>query len=336
MATLKQMQARKNMFCFFLLVATIVTCYFAYTKEDVYFMGILGSLLYAAPVALYALIVAVRIRWQGKFMFWPLVKFSILVIAPLVLYGRLATSTPNDDIAKEHLRIATYNVLYHHKGSIDKQIEVLEKLDADILSLLEVNEQWEFRLKDYSQTYPFTYKVQDKRANDTVGLSMILSKYPLKKSVRHDEGYITEHYIALPHKVLSIVQIHALPPLGKNLTEKRNKTLDIASNLELGEYKIFLGDFNAVHWQKPIEKILLQQGLRVASKGTPTWPVPVPAAPIDHILTSFNLSPSGSGKICVSESDHCLIYVDINLNILPAPIEEKYQEDTTSPYSASR
>ncbi|MFT7144243.1 MAG: endonuclease/exonuclease/phosphatase family metal-dependent hydrolase [Alphaproteobacteria bacterium] len=341
MATLKQMQARKNLFSVLLAVVTMAVSFFAYTREDIYLFGILGSLLYAAPAVFFVLFLAIRLRGEKSII--QTIKFLIIVLMPLVFYVRLSTSIPNENISKQGLRIASYNVNYFNTVDLDAQLDILEKVDADILSLIEVNKEWRHRLKDYSETYPFVHIVEGSGSNDVVGLNMLLSKFPIKQSISHDFGHIGEHRIKLPSKVISIVQVHPTPPLGKYLTQRRNISLDIASKLELGEYKVFLGDFNAVHWQDPIKKIVIEQGLRVATKGDATWPVPLPAAPIDHILTSFNLAPKGNGKVCVITSDHCLIYVDIVIDD-PSdsdeedgePLAPKLQEETISPYSVSR
>lgn len=311
MATLRQMRAMKNRLSLFLVIATLAACFFAYTREDIYIFMVLGSMLWGAPLAFYVILVSIRIRWKG--ILWPWTQFIVLGILPLVAYGRLATSMPDDEVVKEHFRIATYNVSYYSDKNIDEQVEVLEKIDADILSLLEVNPAWESRLNDYTQAYPFRHKVKDTRANGTVGLSVLLSKFPIQQSTVHAEGYATAYKVSVAGKPLDIVQVHPMPPLGKALRESRDKTLSQISKLELADYKIILGDFNTVHWQKPMQEILTSQGVRVASEGRLTWPVPLPAAPIDHILTSYNLPHIKSGKVCPMYSDHCLIYSDINL-----------------------
>lgn len=311
MATLKQSQNNKTIVSVLLAFATIIISFFAYIREDIYIFSILGSLLYAAPVAFYVLFVIIRIRWVGKF--WPCFKFTVFAIVPLIFYGIVSTSTPNDNIEKSFFRVATYNVnLYQIKG-INEQLDILEKVDADILSLTEVNAEWERRLKNYSESYPFVYKVSEGTANGTVGMTMLLSKFPITKSVMHDNGYIFENTVNLGNRMLSVVQVHAMPPLGKNIIRKRDETLNKISELPLGEYRLIMGDFNTVHWQQPMQEIMLKQGLRVATKGMPTWPVPLPAAPIDHILTSFNLPSKGFGKVCLTASDHCLIYADIDV-----------------------
>lgn len=311
MATLKQMRAIKNRLSLLLVIGTIVTSYFAYTREDIYLLGILGSMLYGAPAAFYLLLVAIRIRWKN--ILWPWTQFIIIGILPILAYGRLATSMPTDEIAKEHFRVSTYNINYYATKNIDAKIEVLEKIDADILSLLEVNNEWETRLDNYTESYPYRHKLKDTRANATVGLSMLLSKFPIVESTSHADGYAIEHKVDVAGKILNIVQVHPLPPISQALTASRDEVLSHVANLELGEYKIILGDFNAVNWQKPIEKITLSQGVRIATSGMATWPVPLPIAPIDHILTSFNLPHAGHGKICPMQSDHCLIYSDIKL-----------------------
>lgn len=306
MATVKQMQAKKNFQTVLLIITTIVVCLLSFIKEDVYIFGILGSLLYAAPFAFWVLLVAIRIRWVGKYM--PSLKFIFLAILPLVAYGRIALSTPDTDIEKQGLRFASYNVNRFVESQIDERLKMLEQVDADILSLIEVNKAWETRLKDYTKAYPFTHK--DK---SLTGTNMLLSKYPIKKITKYDDGYILAYQIELPSKTIDVVQLHPMPPMGQNLTEKRNNTLEIASKIELDEFKVFLGDFNTVAWQKPVKNLLSKQGLRVATKHDATWPVPMPASPIDHILTSFNLTYKGHGKVCMWGSDHCLLYTDASI-----------------------
>lgn len=311
MATLRQMKAVKNRLSLLLIVITGFMCFFAYTREDIYILGILGSMLFAAPAAFYVILIAIRIRWKG--IIWPWMQFIVLGLLPIFAYGRIATSTPDADIFKEHFRIASYNINYYSEKNIDAQIEGLEKVNADIISLLEVNTAWEKRLENYTQTYPYRHKVKDSRANATVGLSMLLSKFPIQKATAHAEGYAISYEIEIAGKILNLVQVHPLPPLSQALKESRNNTLSEVSSLELGEFKIILGDFNAVHWQRPMQKIIHEQGVRIASNGRLTWPAILPIAPIDHILTSYNLPHAGSGKLCLTYSDHCLIYSDINL-----------------------
>jgi endonuclease/exonuclease/phosphatase (EEP) superfamily protein YafD len=311
MATLRQMKAVKNRLSLLLLLTTLTISFLAYTKEDIYLLGILGSMLFAAPAVFYALLVAIRIRWKG--ILWPWTQFIVLGLLPLAIYGRIATSMPDKDIEKEHFRVASYNVNYYSKSNIDAQIEALEKINADIISLLEVNPSWEKNLENYTEAYPYRHKVKDTRANATVGLSMLLSKYAIEEVEVHAEGYAIAYKVNIEGKIINLAQVHPLPPLNKALTESRNNTLSKVAGLDLGEYKIILGDFNTVHWQKPMQKILHEQGVRIATDGRLTWPALLPSTPIDHILTSYNLPYIGSGKLCLLYSDHCLIYSDINL-----------------------
>jgi endonuclease/exonuclease/phosphatase (EEP) superfamily protein YafD len=311
MAT-KANKASKNTLTILLIMGTLATSYFAYVSEGSYFFEtILGSLLYGAPAAFFALLVAIRVTWTT--VTTGLLKCLFLIGIPFLLYGYVSMSVPESDIEKEGVRVASYNVMHYGTGQIAERVETLMKLDADILSLLEVNDVWLNVFSQYENIYPHKYELQNNRATGVTGLTVIYSKFPILESEEYGDGFVVSHAIQVAQDtVFRITQVHPVPPLWRFYTKNRNETIASLSDIDITDGNTFiLGDFNTVHWQNPLKSVQKSLNLRLLSKGTPTWPAYFPIAPIDHIYASGDVKVAKQGKICMRGSDHCLVYADI-------------------------
>jgi len=310
----KSQSSVTNTLTIILIIATILCSYLAYVKEGHYFWEtLLGSMLFAAPLLFWTLLVLIRINWAAS-IFTGLFKFSFLVALPLTGYSYLSTSTPEGDIPKEGLRIATYNALFYTNENMEERVETLLKVDADILSVLEVNPVWENVFAEYDALYPYQYIIQSPQAIESTAPTMILSKYQILSSEELDSGFIVNHRVQVAtDTVFNITQTHPVPPLWRKYTERRNLTVETLEDaVTEGEKNTFvLGDFNTVQWHNPLKSVMKRLNLNLATEGMLTWPAVLPVTPLDHIYVSKDVQFSKKGKVCMNGSDHCLVYIDV-------------------------
>ena len=191
------------------------------------------------------------------------------------------------------LKVISYNVLSSNTDH-ENVLSFLEKEDADIVLLLEVNQTWMTALGELNLNYP--YQIGRPR-QDNFGI-LLLSKLPL-----------TSHEVVRPspeHSAFIVANLdwngqnlrffgaHPFTPLGGSRASARNISLKEIKRRSLAttDPQIIAGDLNCSAFSPHFHT--LQKGLRDSARGrgyTATWRRghPIWAIPIDHILTSESL-----------------------------------------------
>ncbi len=189
------------------------------------------------------------------------------------------------------LRIATLNV-FTDNTDYPKIIDYLRNSKLDVVFLSEIEPPLIKSLQDLSDLYPYVY---DESLEGTHGLGFI-SKYPLSQdTVMLDERNhrFLKAGLNWQGQEIVIYAAHPHPPLAARWLQSRNDELAVIRDYIQKESKphIFLGDFNASPWSKPLEQLFRQTTLSHAAKGFgiyPTWryKTRMLSAPLDHILVS--------------------------------------------------
>ncbi len=171
--------------------------------------------------------------------------------------------------------------------------ELIETVDADVLSLCEISTWWLEGLERVLEKYP--YRITHPR-EDNFGIGLF-SKHPFKKSsvssVGQAEVPTCLAVIEFPETDLFVIGTHPLPPGGWRRTYLRNQQLEALGALvrEATQSAILMGDLNVTPWSYHFKELLGTSGLLDSGRGwgfQPTWSAnnPLLWIPIDHFLHS--------------------------------------------------
>jgi endonuclease/exonuclease/phosphatase (EEP) superfamily protein YafD len=146
------------------------------------------------------------------------------------------------------IRIMLINV-NTQQGNPDKVLQIVSKLNPDILVLQEISEQWVEQLAGLKDHYP--ENIIDPR-DDNFGIGLF-SKFHLQSSDiltigSADIPSITAQLVT-PFGKISILAAHPLPPVGKEYWEHRNNQLEaLVGHATQNECTILIGDLNTTPW----------------------------------------------------------------------------------------
>ena len=229
----------------------------------------------------------------------------------------LVLQSPSLSFKRAELSVLLSNVLTRNTNK-QALIELVRRVDPDLLVLLEIDEQWVQALREIEADY--SENIIEARA-DNFGVA-IYSKYPLT-----DSEVLTWGGAGLPSiktKLLfdgnevSIIATHPLPPIGKLPSLLRNDQLSaIAEHVSNfpGEL-IVLGDFNVTMWSSVMQQFEEKSELVNARRGfgiLPTWPsfMPLLLIPIDHCFVSSSIEVVEMRRERYVGSDHYPLFIKL-------------------------
>ncbi len=214
--------------------------------------------------------------------------------------------------------VAVFNVLRTNED-FDSTLGAILEQDPDILFLMEVQLRWELYFERIKDVYPHQVVLA---SPDYTGVAL-LSKYPIRNSMVHTLGYISNPSIDVTIDLsddgstpLHIIATHPLPPFGAKLTESRDIQLaTLSKKLSPESANLFIGDFNLSPWSPRFAKLLKDARLTDCAKGygiSPTL-VPLPTllggVQVDHILKSDPIERIAYDTIKIKQSDHAMVKV---------------------------
>ena len=219
------------------------------------------------------------------------------------------------------LRIATANLLTENQNK-DSAISDIEKINPDILGIVEVDDKWKDKFEELKELYPYQHIMP---SNDNFGVG-ILSKEKILEVKILEFGKMGRPNILATidgsrfgfEKPLDVVVAHPFPPMSSFNSNERNihlKGLDKIIN-DIRSRLVILGDMNCTPWSPrffrnryysmPFDNL----GIKL------TWPSFLPSLlriPIDHIITSKDLIHARYKTFNISGSDHLGLYLDIKI-----------------------
>jgi len=216
----------------------------------------------------------------------------------------------------QEIRVASYNTLYDNEN-IDAVKAEVAKLDADVITLLEMGPKKRRIMAELKDRYPYQadcYKV------DYCNL-VVLSKFPVIESdaralwegapyirakLGPEAGGLTVfgiHTIRFPHSRAQFRQVNVIAQLIENTPGR----------------KLVMGDFNATPFSRIVEVVEQRANLRRLTS-LPSWPrhVGLPQMAIDHIFVSSGIIPTESQRIGEpAGSDHFPVTLKIAVPLKP-------------------
>lgn len=197
------------------------------------------------------------------------------------------------------LRVVSLNVQTSNRqyGAVR---QYLERADADVIFLLEVDRSWERALEPLRATHPH-HLVRPR--SDNFGLACY-SRLPLESlrvvgvgDLELPDGAARalgmdslEVRLTVAGHALILLGTHPVPPLGGSYAEARDGQL-AALGRRVGQAEcpvLLVGDLNASPWSQGMRRLRAQSGLQLGTGGwRPTWQVgSVFALPLDHALAT--------------------------------------------------
>lgn len=207
---------------------------------------------------------------------------------PLIVSDQPVSQEFNLPAGERPLKVAHFNMFYVN-DDLDGLTQEIERLDADIMTLIEFSPNKRPILDRLRIAYPYQFSCDQEPECHLA----IISKYPISspeaKGRWEGPPYIQARFATLggltvlgvhttrfPH---SRAQLRQVTALVQNLQTERGSV-------------IMMGDFNATPFSRVVSTIEGGAGL-VRQTSLPTWPTGyvLPQLAIDHIFTSQNIRP---------------------------------------------
>jgi len=249
-------------------------------------------LQYAWALGVVVVILALLRQW------WPLAA-ALLLLSPhlvcLSYYAPVRTAVPAGDSAA--LQVVAFNVLRSNQR-YEEVLGFLQESDADILLLVEVDEDWLAALRPLEKSHPHFRQIA---RSDNFGMA-VYSRFPIRS---HDETAVVPGQLPCmvtridwDGRPLTVIGAHPYPPIGGSGARIRDEYLaqlgTLARQASADSEVIVLGDFNTTPWAHGFRDLLESGSLLDSGKYRgfhSTWKRrnPVFSLPLDHVLHSAGL-----------------------------------------------
>ena len=248
------------------------------------------------------------------------------------------------------VRLVVANLNYENANK-PKAIEELDSLEADVLILIEVNQEWEQVLAELRNSYGHHH---EEIRGEGLGLA-VWSRHPIKRA---ETRYLVEDRrpsiwatLDLSDPVdgdadIHLVALHPTPPGLNDSTGERQRDSRVR-DAELvmvakevaerqGESWIVAGDFNDVAWSHTTRLFKRLSGLADPRVGR--YPLnsfhaefPLVRFPIDQIFVSNGFTLSGLSRHVIQGSDHFAVSATLHLRhpnkgTEPRPVRDDNKE----------
>jgi endonuclease/exonuclease/phosphatase (EEP) superfamily protein YafD len=241
---------------------------------------------------------------------------SINALLVLALFWPVNQTVP---ASGQRLRLVAVNV---HTANLrsDLVLEFLQRIDADVVLLMEVNQRWMDALAPLSNRYPEI--IADPRS-DNFGIALLNRIASTNSTVifpGEAEVPSIRTTLLVNGQALTLLGTHPLPPGSAEYARLRNDQLRAIAAIvrESSAPTIVLGDLNATPWSPYFRKLLRATGLRNTSQGRGlynSWParLPVGRIPLDQCLVSPGIHVIDKQLGPQVGSDHLPVIIDLQI-----------------------
>ncbi len=195
----------------------------------------------------------------------------------------------------------------------------IQKINPEIVSLLEVSiDQFEL-LQPLKQSYPYSFQTISK---DVLGV-VLLSKFPLNdyKVTRLSEygNLLMEARVTINQKSVKFYGFHAQRPRFGNFKKRSSQFLRLARQINEESLPVIVaGDFNATPFSPLFRELLSITKLIDTKEGfgwQPSWPTFFPPLwiPIDHVLVTPDIQIHMRNTGSYIGSDHYPVITELSL-----------------------
>lgn len=238
----------------------------------------------------------------------------VLGIVALGLWPHFASREPRTLAAVpagyREMRVASLNLWYANQNS-DAVLAEIRRLDADVMTLIEIHRDKRPMLEKLKDLYPYQATCF---GTDFCNLA-ILSKTPLsdiEARVRWDGTPMIRGKLGPEFGGLTVIGVHSI-----RFPHSRAQFRQITSLSDLIETmpgrKLVMGDFNSTPFSRILETFVVRTSL-VRLTNLPSWPstLGLPQVAIDHIFVSDGIVQTRSQQIGEpAGSDHYPVTLSI-------------------------
>ncbi|MEZ4269466.1 MAG: endonuclease/exonuclease/phosphatase family protein [Myxococcota bacterium] len=267
-------------------------------------------------------------RWQMLIVSAICAGFALLARRPkelavsLLLAALNAWSVAPSLVAPAQAQTATLKLVHLNvqmdSDAKDRAARWLAEARPDIVTLVEVDSAWFDAVAAALPELTYTHAAP---RSDFFGLA-VLSRYPITEAHAHRAapGGLPwlETRLDVDGQPLTLVSVHALPPLGSAWVDASEALLrDIAdARPRLGERVLVCGDFNLTPWSPSLTDFTDAASLHDVGAGRAlrgTWPAAIAPMriPIDLCFASAALATAGVSEGPNLGSDHLPVVVNL-------------------------
>lgn len=287
-------------------------------------LGALGRLHWILELVSHFMVWQAMLTGAGLIMLLAIRRWRWAFAAAIVIaaqsYLPLSWYWPVDGTPQAaNCRLLLANVL---TTNTNKQafLALVDAVNPDVICVQETDGEWEEALKVLDARYPIHSIVP---RSDNFGIAFYTRLHGGLSGVlfqrEHDVPALAAT-VDVGGRRVSILDVHALPPLGSLMAEHRNGQLvSIGGWIEAqAEPVILLGDLNLTVYSPEYRHFMAGSGLRNARQGfgpLGTWPVWVPFArlPLDQCLIKGDLEVVSCSSGPDIGSDHLPLIVDLHI-----------------------
>lgn len=210
------------------------------------------------------------------------------------------------------------NIQVQNRDLSKLELEI-QKIDPEIVLLVEVSADQDELLRSLKQSYPYCIS---SIPEDVVGV-VFLSKFPLHDhhvtKLSEQGNLLFEARVEIDQRSVIFYGLHAQRPRFGNYKERISQFLRLVRQINEQSLPVIVaGDFNTTPYSPIFRKVIKLSGLKDAREGfgwQPSWPTFFPPLwiPIDHVLVSPEVQVFKRSTGSYIGSDHYPVITELFL-----------------------
>ncbi len=259
-----------------------------------------------------------RVRYQV------VIGITLIALHTGALYPMFVRADRDTDpIDTGSIEVLTLNLEWTNRSS-DEILETIAGIDADIVTVQEVDIWWRMKLATLIDQYPFQ---SFDPLSTKPGVAVLAKKQATEEKwiPLHGRPYVSLLFEDDEGREFRFAAIHTLPPRSPLLYRARNRQIDDAALQLSHEWipTIMAGDFNTTPWSPVLSQFQATTSyisVRTGRGTFPTWPSwnPMLRVPIDHIFHSPEFRVDRVNRVPLFHSDHIGLVARLSLGSVPA------------------
>lgn len=268
----------------------------------------------AIASGMFTVIWAIKRRWRWAVFSGTATAINALLV--LALFWPAHQPTPTSG---QRLRLVVMNV-HTANPRTELVLDFLQKADANVVLLMEVDQRWMDALASLSNRYP---EIIAEARSDNFGIALLNRIASTNSAVIYlgeAEVPTISTTLLVSGQPVTLLGTHPLPPGSAEYARLRNDQLQqIAAAVQKSSSPtILFGDLNVTPWSPYFRELLRASGLRNTSQGRGlygSWPASLPAGriPLDHCLVSPSIRVVDKQLGPQVGSDHLPVVIDLQI-----------------------
>lgn len=246
--------------------------------------------------------------------------YLLYLIIPFTKIARYQVLSVQKEISANGLSLMIANVLQDNRNYMGCLKEI-ERVNPNVVLLLETDLQWEQNVKVLDEKYPFHVKVPlDNKYGMLLYSEFELKNASVKYMVEADIPSIHTEVILANGQAVQLFAVHPTPPVpneNPSSAERDKELLLVADMAKQSKLPVLvIGDLNDVAWSYTTELFLKMSGLLDPRKGRGFFNsfhahYPFLRFPLDHAFISVDWKLKRLVRLNNFDSDHFPIFISL-------------------------